>query len=147
MKEENTMKLPPQLKNNALNELDFVIKKMKEEPDPSMKLFYYSAVRGIFERTLRLHFEGELLISHTVTDISYQIINDRINHIKVGDNNVPITQNLLDSLIQALVALEEAIKTEQTVYPAIESIMEMAYLATGHGFYTRSFLDYVHTGT
>lgn len=139
------MKLPQQLKNNVLDELEFVIKKMKEEPDILKKLYFYSAVKGTLERATRYYLDKELLVTQTIIDVSFAIINDRISHIKLGDTVVPFTENLLDQLIEGISELRQAIENDETTYPAIEKIMEVAYTTTGPGFYTRSFLDYVNT--
>jgi hypothetical protein len=139
------MKLPPELKKNILNELEFVIKKMKEEPDLLQKLYFYSAVKGALERATRLHFDKELLVAHTIADFSYVVINDRINHLRSGDNTVPFPENLLTQLLDGVSEMRQAIEKDEVTYPAVEKIMEVAYMATGPGFYTRSFLDYVGT--
>lgn len=137
------MKLPPELKKKVLDELEFIIKKMKEEGDLSRKVYFYSAVRGTLERTTRHYFDRELLVAHIIADASYQIINDRINRIKSGDINVPITVSLLNELTEGVSKLRQAVEKDEVVYPAIEKIIEVTYMATGPGFYTRSFLDYV----
>jgi len=139
------MKLPQQLKENLLNELDFIIKKMKEEPDLVKKLYYYSAVNGALERASRFYFDRELLVAHAVMNMSYNMINDRINHLRIGDANVPFTEDLMTQLIAGVSELKQAIDEDKTLYPAVEKVMEVTYMTTGPGFYTRSFLDYVST--
>jgi len=138
------MKLPLELKKKVLDELEFIIKKMKEEEDLSRKAYFYSAVRGTLERTSRYYFDRELLIAHLITDISYQMINDRIMRIKSGDLNVPITANSLDELVEGVTKLRDAVEKDEALYPAIEKIVEGTYLTTGPGFYTKSFLDYAN---
>jgi hypothetical protein len=129
----------------VLDELEFVIKKMKEEPDLVKKLYFYSAVKGSLERASRFCLDRELLVTQLITDISYAMINDRINHLKAGDTVIPFTEDLLVKLIEGVSELKQAIETDQATYPAVEKILEVAYVATGPGFYTRSFLDYVDT--
>lgn len=139
------MKLPPELKKNVLDELEFVIKKMKEEPDLLQKLYFYSAVRGALERASRFHFDKELLVAQTITDVSYAIISGRINQVKSGDITVPFPEKWLTQLLDGVSELKQAIEKDKVTYPAIEKIMEVTYMATGPGFYTCSFLDYVGT--
>jgi hypothetical protein len=139
------MRLPQELKKNVLSELEFVIKKMNEEQDLAKKLYFYSAVKGALERASRFYSDKELLVTHLVAEISYAIINDRINHLKAGDTVIPITEDLLNKLIEGVTELKEAIENDQLTYPAAEKIMEVAYVTTGPGFYTRSYLDYVET--
>ncbi len=116
---------------------------MKEESDPLKKLFYYSAVKGVLERLQRNHYDKELLISVPITEISYVIINDRINHIKSGDSTIPFTDEMLNKLIEGVFELKQAIENDQATYPAIEKLMDVAYSSSGPGFFTKSFLDSV----
>jgi hypothetical protein len=137
------MKLPQELKKTVVTELEFIARRMKEEEDPSKKIFYYSAVKGALERVQRYHYDKELLISVPITEISYALINDRVNHLKGGDTMVPITEEMLNALIEGVLELKQTIENDQVTYPAIEKLMEVAYSSTGPGFYTRSFLDSV----
>lgn len=139
------MKLPQELKKNVLSELEFIIKKMNEEQDLLKKLYFYSAVNGALERASRFHLDKELLVTHLVAETSYLMINDRINHIKIGDVVIPFTPELLTKLIESVTELKQAIENDQVTYPAAEKMMEVAYAVTGPGFYTRSYLDYVET--
>jgi hypothetical protein len=139
------MKLPEQLKKNVLNELEFVISKMKEEPDIGRKIYFYSAVSGALERASRFYFDTELLIANAITNMSYGLINDRVNHMKMGDTIVPFTEILLSQLIESVSELKQAIEEDKETYPALEKTMGIAFVTTGPGFYTRSFLDYVET--
>jgi len=141
------MQIPQSFKKYVLDELSFVIAKMNQESDPMRKIYYYSGVRSIFERAARYHFDGELLIAHMVTDASYQMIVDRVKHIKAGDVTIPITENSLKELTEALSTLKKAIEDDMPVYPAAKCIIEIAYVATGPGFYTRAFIDYVNVQT
>ena len=139
------MKLPQQVKKNLLKELEFIIARMREEPDPVKKIYFYSAVNGSLERVTRFHFDKELLVAQAIMSLSYNVINDRVNRLKIGDTVVPFTESLMEQLISSVSDLAKAIEDNKTVYPAVEKAMEVAYMATGPGFYTRSFLDYAKT--
>jgi len=138
------VKLPQQLKQDVVIELGFIVKKMSEEKEITKKLYYSSAVKGALERASRLCYDKEMMVVTPIVDIAFALINDRINHIKVGDTTIPFTDDMLSQLIEGLNDLKQAINDEQTVYPAIEKIMEVAYLSSGGGFYSRSFFDYVN---
>lgn len=137
------MKLPQQIKENVLNELEFIIKKMREETDIAKKIYFYSAVSGALERAIRFCADNELLIAQAIMDLSLRLINDRVNRLKMGDTAVPLSESSLDQLIESVLELRQAIEEDKTVYPALEKTMEIAYVSTGPGFYTRSFLNYV----
>lgn len=137
------MKLPQQLKKNLLNELDFIIKRMKEEPDLAKKIYFYSAVNGALERASRFYFDRELLVAHAIMTLSYNTINDRVSRLRMGDVVVPFTDNLMEQIIASVSDLKQAVEEDKAVYPALEKAIEATYMATGPGFYTRSFLEYV----
>ena len=137
------MKLPQQIKKNVLNELEFIIKKMKEDSDLPKKIYFYSAVSAALDRATRFCSDNELLIAQSITALSLKLINDRVNHLKVGDTVVPLTENLFDQLLDSVSELKQAIEDDKPVYPALEKTIGIASLTTGGGFYTRSFLDYV----
>jgi hypothetical protein len=137
------MKLPQQIKKNVLNELEFIIKKMKEEPDFAKKIYFFSAVSGALERAMRFCSDNELLVAQAVMNLSLGVINDRINHLKIGDTVVPFPESLLSQLVESVSELKQAIEEDKAVYPALEKTMGIAYVSTGPGFYSRSFLDYV----
>jgi hypothetical protein len=137
------MKLPQQVKEKLLSELGFIIQKMTEEPEILKKIYFYSAVNGALERASRFYFDRELIVAHAITTLSYGTINDRLNHIKMGDTIVPFDENLVKKLIESVSDLKKAIEEDKEVYPAIEKAMEVTYMATGPGFYTRCFLEHV----
>jgi hypothetical protein len=136
------VKLPKQIKKNLLKELEFIIKKMREEPDSVKKIYFFSAVNGALERATRFHFDRELLVATAIMSVSYNSINDRVNRLKMGETVIPFTESLMDQLIVSVSDLAKAIEENKTVYPALERAMEVAYVVSGPGFYTRSFLEY-----
>ena len=142
-KEESSTKLPQELKSKVIEELEFIIQKMSQEQDIDRKIYFYSALRGVLERASRSYYDRELLVAHTIVDVSYSVINDRIAHLRSGDLLVPFPENSLNQLIQGVSDLKQAIENNEEIYPAVEILWEVAYLATGPGFYTRSLLDYV----
>ena len=65
------MRLNPYLKEELVNELKSVSRRMIEETDPSKKLFYYSAAYGITNRVMRFEFDEELLLVDALLTITY----------------------------------------------------------------------------
>lgn len=136
------MKIPQQLKEKLVKELKFIATSMAAEADLSKKIYFYSGVFGALERVMRYHLDKELLIAHALTSISYTTINDRLNHLKMGDTVVPMPQNVMDQLTESISELRQAIQEDRETYPVLEKIAEITYSTTGPGFYTQSFLAY-----
>ncbi len=59
------------VKDELVKELRNVSRKMREEADPSKKVFFYSAAYGIVDRSMRYSFGKELLITNTILNSSH----------------------------------------------------------------------------
>lgn len=139
------MKIPKDLKNRLLNELDFVIRKVTEEKDTARKLYFLSAAHGAIDRTMRFHLDNELFIAHYILNVCYSTLLDRFNRLKAGDKTVPLPDDWSEQIVQYLSQLSDLISRDQKVYPALEKIMRLTYSVTGPGYYTTSYLQSSNT--
>ena len=139
------MKMTPDLKERVLSELDFVIKKMTEEPEALKKLYFFSATFGAIERVMRYCPRDDLFIAHTILTLCYNTLNERVSHVRVGDIIVPIPQDWSEKLIQYVGELRKSIEENSSVYPALEGIVHLAYSSSGPGFYTMEYNEYFQT--
>lgn len=135
------MKIPETLKERLLSELDFVIRKVSEEPDLTKKIYFLSAAHGAIDRTVRFHPENELLISHAILNLCYSMLLDRFNRTRAGDKVVPLPDDWSEQIIEYLSQLRDLISRDQSVYPALERITRLAYSLTGPGYYTISYVE------
>jgi len=135
--------IPEELKRNLLNELEFVVKKMKEESDASKKMYFFTATYGAIERVMRYYSNNELAIAHAILNLCYNTLNERIHRLKSGDAAVPLPQNLFEHLVNYTEEFRRAIEENKSTYPILEKFIELAYLSTGPGFYSRSLLEYL----
>jgi len=135
------MKIPEEFKSRLLSELNFVIRKVSEEPDAPRKLYFLSAAHGAFERTMRFHLEPELVIAHSLLNVSYSMLLDRFNRVKGGDVAVQLPEDWQKQIVEYLTELRKAIKENRSIYPALEKMILLAYSTTGPGYYTKSYLD------
>jgi len=135
------VRIPEELKARLLSELTFVIKKVEEEPDASHKLYFLSAAHGAIERVMRYQLENELLIAHAILNLNYGMLSDRLNRIRAGDASVQLPDDWSRQIVEYLSELKEAIEKNNSIYPALEKIIRLAYVATGPGYYTSSYLE------
>jgi len=136
------MKITQELKERLLSEFDFAIKKMSEEPDALKKLYFFSATYGAVERVMRYCPSDDLSIAHTILNLCYNTLNDRVSRIKGGDVVVPLPQDWSEKLVSDVGELRKSIDENSSVYPALEGIIHLAYSATGPGFYTTEYNEY-----
>lgn len=135
------LEIPETLKTRLLSELNFVIRKVRDEIDEARKLYFLSAAHGAIERTTRFHSDSELLIAHALLNMCYNVLLDRFNRIKAGDKVIPLPNDWSEQIVDYLSQLKELIEQNQSVYPALERIMQLVYSVTGPGHYTTSYLE------
>lgn len=135
------MKIPEELKARLLSELDFVIRKIREEPELTRKLYFLSAAHGAIERTMRFCSETKLLIAHAILRTCYLMLLDRANRMRGGDVAVPLPDDWSKQIIEYLSELRKSIEENRSMYPALEKIISLAYSTTGPGYYTKSYLE------
>lgn len=135
------MEIPEDLKSKLLSELDFVIRKVNEEPDATRKLYFLSAAHGAIERTMRLYLEPKLVMAHSILNVCYSMLLDRFNRVKGGDVAVELPEDWPKQIVENLTELRNSINENQSIYPALEKMILLAYSTTGPGYYTKSYLE------
>ena len=135
------MEIPEDLKSKLLSELDFVIQKVNEEPDETRKLYFLSAAHGAVERTMRFYLEPKLVLAHSILNVCYSMLLDRFNRIKGGDVAVQLPKDWAKQVFENLTELRKSIEENQSIYPALEKMILLAYSTTGPGHYTKSYLE------
>lgn len=138
------MEIPTELKKQLLNELEFVVKKVKEETDLTRKLYFLSAASGAISRTIRYYMENELLIAQTILSATYAMLNDRVNRLKSGDDAVQLPEKWPDQIVEFLSELVKAISENKSVYPALEKMLRLAHSGTGPGYYIEMYQQSVN---
>jgi len=129
------LKLEKHFKEMLVKELHDVTKKIKKETDLRRKVYFYSAVRGITERIMRLHFDSELLLTTIVVGMSYNQVNERVNMFVTGDRIIPISHETLNKLADYVDELADDIEKGRATYKTLEKIATLSYTATGPGYY------------
>ena len=130
-----SMKMSPYFREEVVAELRNIGKKMKQEPDLSKKLFFYSAAYGMTNRALRFEFDEELVLVDAVLTMSYGAVNNRMQMFLSGDRIVPITTDITDGLAKCVSDLSAAIEKDEECYEILQRIMTLTFLTTGPGHY------------
>ena len=122
-------------KKILLDEMEFIRKKIIEEPDISDKIYYYSAANGMTRRIVNLKFDPQLQFMDFILNVTYQIMLNRFNTIRSGDLNVPLDANFFDNLVYCLEELEEKIQQNEDTYLILQKIYNLTSLLEGNGYY------------
>ena len=130
------MDIPENLRKELVEEINFVILKIKEEVDLRKRLYFFSGVYSLVNRIFNLSFDPQLVFIHLVLNASYTTINNRINAIVMGkDTLIEIPDNLFDKLYDVLEELTQKIRDDEDTYLVLQKFASLAYVTTGNGYY------------
>jgi len=135
------LKIPEDFKRYILKEFDFTARKMKEEKDPSMKLYYFSALYAALERYMRYSLDPQVLLVHAVLQLCYSTLKGRLDQIARGDTTIDMPPEFSVKLVEYALELRDEIAAEKDTYVTLEKFVHLAYQTTGAGYYTRRLLE------
>lgn len=126
------MKISKVNKKSLIDEISFVIEKMKETEEPKTKLYYFSAVYGIMPRIFNLEFDSDLLCIHFVVSSCYNHLNSRLNN---PDKVIQLPDEIFTKLEETTQELLVAIDKEEDFYEVLKKFTLIGYIAGGNGYY------------
>ena len=129
------MKLSKTLKDVIVNEIKFVLNKMKESADIDKKIFYFSAIPAEFLRVLNLEYNPDILYIHHIVNDTHIAFQQRIAAIKRGDTVVPITNEQMDSLEYSSIELGNRFEQNKKMDDILRKFVALSYSTSGNGYY------------
>ena len=130
------MEIPNGLKEKLVNEIEFVVEKIRTENDIRTKIYYFSGVYGEMLRMLNISFDPQLLFAHNVLNNSYQTMRIRADTVILGrDTTIDFPDGFFDRLCTLLEELANNIKNNQNLYQTLQNIACLSYITTGNGYY------------
>lgn len=131
------MSISEPYKTLLTDEIKIICNKIKEEPDPRKKLYYYSAAHSAIQRIFNLDpkFDPQLVFIHTVLSFSHTQIHQRLINIISGDSVVVFPTDFFDRLTTCLDQLESNIRNNEDPYIVLEKIIVLTYITSGNGYY------------
>lgn len=125
------------LKDMLVDELLSIAGRMREEPDPGMKMFLFSASYGMTDRVMRMAYDRELLLVSLILNHAYNSFMSRLTAYAQGDRVVPLSQEAFDALAELTEELALCIRDGTATNNVLEKMNEMTFLTTGAGHYMR----------
>ncbi len=130
------MNLSQNMKNELINEINFVVKKMKDTSSLAEKLYFFSATYAIAQRIMNFEYDPELTFIHQVLQYVYNTVNGRITMIATGQQaQAGIPNDLFANLENSLAELAFNIEKGTDIYPQLQAMVNLAYSMTGNGYY------------
>lgn len=122
-------------KKALVNEVKYVLKKMKENSSLEKKLFYFSAVPGELLRVLNLDYDLDILYLHHAVNHTHMQFQQRMTTIKAGDTTIVFEEKQIDKLESLLEDVLSVIEQKKRIDEVLKAFIELAYSTSGNGFY------------
>lgn len=129
------MKINKIYKTAIVNEIKFVLKKMKESSSLEKKLFYFSAIPAELLRVLNLQYDQDILYLHHVVNHTHLMFQQRMTAMKTGDTIVVIDEKQINKLESLLDDIIEVLEQKKNIDDVLKAFIELAYSTGGNGFY------------
>jgi len=118
-------------------ELNRVESLMKKESSVEKKIYYFSAAYGATSRTFRYSFSRDVLLADFVLQTCYNLLVDRVNRIKNGDNTIQVDNIHFEKICEGLKILAERLEKEENIQEPLELLITATFSTTGPGNYIR----------
>jgi len=130
------MDLSADLRERLVNEIRFVVGKIRTQSDLRKKIYYFSGVYGEMFRLFNISYDPQLLFAHNILSNAYQPMRALADTIELGrDTTIVFPDDFFDSLCALLENLANQIANNQDTYTTLQAISCLSYINTGNGYY------------
>jgi hypothetical protein len=130
------MNISKDMRSKIISEIEYVTDKMKKNPNPLEKLYYFSAIFGLFQRVINFECDPELIFIYQVSNLTYNALNSRISSMaQRADAGVNLPDKAFEKIENDLEELANQITLNKPVYAVLQDMANIAYSATGNGYY------------
>lgn len=117
------------------DEIKYVLKKMEESDVATDKLYFFSAIYGIVHRIFNFKYDLDLLFTHHVLKITYDIFLQKIKAVQSGETPVMIDDRHFNRLAVLVKELLDNITNDKSTIDTLKKFIELGYTLQGNGFY------------
>lgn len=122
-------------RENIADEIKIAVNMMRDSKDASEKLFYFSAIHGVLQRTYNIDYDDDLVFAHLVMTAAQQAFSQRLGAIKQGEGAIMIADEQFDRLTDLSEELGNDIQNDKDVADTLRKIVILAYSTQGNGYY------------
>lgn len=126
------MKISESNKKKLIEEIKFVLEKMKSEEDANTKLYYFSAVYGTMQRIFNIEYDSDLVFAHMVTNATYNALNLRLSN---PDKVVQLSPDIFDKLSGVTEELKNTLEKNGNLYNVLKKYALLGFVTSGNGYY------------
>ena len=124
-------------KKELVDELKRVADLVHQEPSIEKKAYYFSAAYGITNRTYRYSFSKEVLVADLLLTGVYNMLMERLNAIKAGNQNVLLEPLVFEKICDGLIELAKCIESNESIFEPLGDIAVAGFSITGIGNYLK----------
>ena len=93
------MEIKDSYKKIIIDEINFAVKKMNSAKSASEKLYYFSAIFGVFHRIYNLDYNPDLVYAHFILRATHDAFLNRLKSIEqVRDRTILLSNKIVRSL-------------------------------------------------
>lgn len=118
------------------DELVYVSKKVREEKDILVKVYYVSGAYAVVQRVMNLAYDDDLVLMHRILIDAYTTINTNVNSVVAGQERViKIPVEVFEALANCFEELSKALIEKKDLSKVLARIASIGYIGTGNGYY------------
>jgi len=129
------MAVSKKMKDVIVNEIRYSIKKMEEATSIEEKLYYFSAVQGIFHRVFNIEFSPELLFAHFIFNEAFKAFQQKLATMKMGDLVFVITEQQIGRLSDLTKEFLNQFESDKKTDDVLKKMVTLLYSVYGNGNY------------
>jgi hypothetical protein len=119
-----------------VEEIKYVAKMMDQSKDPVQKLYFFSGIYSIIQRTFNLECDSDLIFSHFILRQTYDAFNGRLQAImKGGETLILLQEEHFKKLSQITKELAIKIQKNEDASETLKRFAVLSYTTTGNGYY------------
>ena len=129
------MELTSNYKKRIIEEIRFVIEKMKAEETLERKTYYFSGIPASLNRYFNLEFRDDLFYFWSGLQTMYIALNQKIAQIHGEGHIIDLPEDFFSKLYEIFERICEKIPIEEDLEPEFFEMAKLAYITTGNGHY------------
>jgi hypothetical protein len=129
------MAISKKMKESIVNEVRYSIKKMEEAASIEEKLYYFSAVQGIFHRVFNIEFSSDLLYAHFIFNEVFKAFQQKLAAMKMGDLVFVINEQQIGRLSDLTKEFLNQFESDKNTDDVLKKMVILLYSVNGNGNY------------
>ena len=130
------MEIKDSYKKILIDEINFAVKRMDSAERAPEKLYYFSAIFGVFHRIYNLDYNSDLVYAHFILRATHDAFLNRLKAIEqVKDHTILLSNKQFDKLSTLSKELARKINVAEDMDETLKKFTILLFSTTGNGYY------------